>query len=52
LKNVPDISDIQTMISIFEFLNVKTDFKNNTLTINASKLISKKIPHKYVCKLR
>lgn len=52
LKNVPNISDIQTMITIFKFLNVKTDFKNNTLTIDASWLTNKSIPSKFVCKLR
>lgn len=52
LTNVPDISDVWTMIKIFEYLNAKIEFKNNVLIIDASKLENKEIPHEFVCKLR
>ena len=52
LSNVPDISDIHTMRLIFDFLNVKTEFSNNVLTVDASKLRNKEIPHTLVSKLR
>ena len=38
INNVPDIEDIRQFIKILNYLNVETNFKNNTLSINASKL--------------
>ena len=52
LKNIPDISDIRTLIKILEFLNIKTEFNNNILKIDASKIENKSIPLSYVNKLR
>lgn len=52
LTNVPDISDVHTLCNILEFLGVKTEFKNGTLTIDPSKLENKEIPHDLVSKMR
>ncbi|MBT4937372.1 UDP-N-acetylglucosamine 1-carboxyvinyltransferase [Candidatus Peregrinibacteria bacterium] len=52
LKNVPDISDIHTLIKILEFLEVKVEFQNNTLEIDPKDIKNKQIPHELVDKMR
>lgn len=41
LTNVPNISDIIDMLEILKELNVKYEFKNNTLDIDASEIINR-----------
>ncbi len=51
-QNVPRLRDIFTMLSILEFLGAKTTFEGNTVTIDATKIENKAIPHEMVSKLR
>lgn len=52
LNNVPNISDVYSLLEIFSFLGVEHSFHGNTLKINASNLECKKIPHDLVKKFR
>ncbi|MBU2524337.1 UDP-N-acetylglucosamine 1-carboxyvinyltransferase [Patescibacteria group bacterium] len=38
LRNVPDIADIHAMMELLEKIGAKTDFKNNTLRVDATRL--------------
>lgn len=52
LTNVPNISDVHTMLSLMEYLGAQTTFQDGKVTVNASKLQNKKLPHELVKKLR
>lgn len=52
LKNVPRLSDVETMLSILEFLGAETSFQEGTVRIRTDKLTSKPIPAELVNKLR
>ncbi len=52
LKNVPEIDDIYSMITIIESLGVKTEFKNHTLKIDPKGLKKGEIPNDLVKKMR
>lgn len=52
LENVPDITDVRTMILILNKIGVKTSFKNNTLEIKKAKKISTNISDSLVGKMR
>jgi UDP-N-acetylglucosamine 1-carboxyvinyltransferase len=52
IHNVPDIVDVRNMLKIFETLNVKYEFKDNTVHINASGLSNKEMPEKLISSMR
>lgn len=52
LKNVPNIADIRTLLAIFDHLNVKTSFQDNTVTIDAGNISTNKIPEDLICSMR
>lgn len=52
IKNVPDIADIRSLLSIFNDLNVKTEFKNNTVTLDPSNIEYKEITKEQTCGMR
>jgi UDP-N-acetylglucosamine 1-carboxyvinyltransferase len=52
LENVPDISDVRSMISIIEKIGAKVKFKNHVLEINSNGLQKKNIPNDLVKKMR
>lgn len=52
LKNIPDIADIHSMISITESLGAVTEFKDHQLTIDTTNLKASKIPNLHVNKMR
>ena len=52
LKNVPDISDIRSMIKILEALGAEVKFENHILEIDPSKLANNPIPEKLVSQMR
>lgn len=52
LTNVPRLRDIDTMLTILEFLGAKTRVDGTTITVNTDKAVSKPIPHDLVGKLR
>ena len=52
LKNVPDIADIHKMIEILNHIGVKTEFSDNTLTIDPSEFEYQELPKELVCHMR
>ena len=53
LKNMPRISDVETMLSAVSTLGVKFDWQNeHTLSLNASEITSYKLPLDVVSKMR
>ena len=52
INNVPNISDIEALEEILEYLNAKIDRKENKIVIDASKIDNKEIPEEISKKLR
>lgn len=52
LENVPDISDIQTLLHIMEYIGSKYTFEKGRLEICTKKIKKTSIPHELVSKLR
>ncbi|MEK7146036.1 MAG: UDP-N-acetylglucosamine 1-carboxyvinyltransferase, partial [Patescibacteria group bacterium] len=52
LHNVPDISDVHTFLSIMESLGAEVEFKNHTVTVDASNLKPVAIAHDQVKRMR
>lgn len=52
IRNVPNIEDIRTMLSILRALGSKVDFKNHTVTIQTRRIFHEGIPHELGCKMR
>jgi UDP-N-acetylglucosamine 1-carboxyvinyltransferase len=52
IDNVPDISDIRTLLRIMEFIGSEYTFEKNRLEIQTKKVKNTSIPHELVSKLR
>lgn len=52
LKNVPNLTDVYSMVEVLEFLGARVKFKDHTLEINASDISGSFAPHELVNKLR
>ncbi len=52
LRNVPRLSDVETMLSILRFLGAETAVEDTTIRINTASLVNAPIPHEFVSKLR
>lgn len=52
IYNVPNISDTKSLIDILSYLNVSTEYKDETLYIDTTKMINKEIPEELSKKLR
>lgn len=52
IDNVPNISDIESLIEILEFLNVKVTYENKKMVIDPTNLVNKEIPERISKKLR
>lgn len=52
LKKIPHISDVDNLESILSYLNVEYKFKDDSLYIDSTNLINKKITSNYSTKLR
>lgn len=52
INNIPNISDIDALNEILEFLNAKIDKKESTMIIDASNINNKEIPESISKKLR
>lgn len=52
LEGVPDIQDIYSLIDILEYMDVKTIFKSNTLTIDPTEIIPISLPTDRINSLR
>ena len=52
IRKIPHISDVDNLEKILSYLNVKYEFKDDSLYIDSSKLINKKIISDYSTKLR
>lgn len=52
IYNVPNISDTRALIDILSYLNVKTEYENEALTIDTKSIVNKLIPENLSKKLR
>lgn len=52
IKNVPNLTDVFSMVEVLEFLGAKVKFKNSTLEIDSSDISGSFAPHELVNKLR
>lgn len=52
IDNIPNISDIDSLSEILEFLEVPVELKNNQMKIDPTKLVNKEIPESKAKKLR
>ena len=52
IKKIPHISDVSNLESILSYLNVKYEFKNDSLYIDSTGLVNKEITSEYSTKLR
>ncbi len=52
IKNVPNISDIDSLIEILTFLGAVVKHENDVITINSKNVVNKKIPSSISSKLR
>lgn len=52
LYNVPDISDTKSLINILNYLDVATKYKDETLFVDNTNMVNKKIPEELSKKLR
>lgn len=52
LEGVPDIQDVHALIDILNTMRVKTHFKNNTLTIDPTEMVSIPMPSGKIKSLR
>lgn len=52
IRNVPDISDVRTLISMMRELGSKIEFENEVLTIDNSNVEPKRISEEYASKIR
>ncbi len=52
ISNIPHISDIDALNEILLYLGAKVAWQNNTIKIDASNVVSKKIPKEVSAKLR
>jgi UDP-N-acetylglucosamine 1-carboxyvinyltransferase len=52
LKNVPDIDDVHTMISILRSLGSEVEMKGHTVKIQTKKIVHETMNHHLACKMR
>ena len=52
ISNIPNISDIDALEEILEFLNATVNREEDVLTIDSSNIINKEIPEEMSSKLR
>lgn len=52
IKKIPHISDVSNLESILSYLNVKYEFKDDSLYIDSTDLVNKEITSEYSTKLR
>lgn len=52
LHNVPDLTDVHNICALLNHLGAKTNYKNNTLIIDATNIVSTEAPYELVSKMR
>lgn len=52
IKNVPVLADVYTINEVLRNMNAQVDFKDNTVTIDATKTLTTEAPFEYVRKMR
>lgn len=52
LHNCPRLSDVYASINILKHLGCKCDFKNNTVLVNTTHLVCRRIPDRLMLKMR
>ena len=52
LHNVPDLTDVHNICGLLNHLGAKTEYKNNTLTVDATEITTTEAPYELVSKMR
>lgn len=52
IRDVPTLSDVYTINEVLRYLNADVEFKNNEVTVNASRELKIEAPFEYVRKMR
>lgn len=52
IHEVPTLSDVFTINEVLRYLNADVEFKNNQVTVDASKMLKDEAPFEYVRKMR
>lgn len=52
IRDVPTLSDVDTINEVLRYLNAEVEFKNNEVIVNASRELSDEAPFEYVRKMR
>ncbi len=52
LRNVPDIADVRTFLSLLEYLGAQTTFRGQTVTVDTRQLHNRQLPLTMVGRLR
>ncbi|MFD1020111.1 UDP-N-acetylglucosamine 1-carboxyvinyltransferase [Thalassobacillus hwangdonensis] len=52
LHEVPSLADVYTINEVLRYMNAEVDFKDNTVTVDASKELTTEAPFEYVRKMR
>ncbi|MBS4190111.1 UDP-N-acetylglucosamine 1-carboxyvinyltransferase [Bacillus sp. FJAT-49705] len=52
IRDVPTLSDVYTINEVLRYLNAEVEFKNNEVTVNASRELKEEAPFEYVRKMR
>ncbi|MGM8364792.1 UDP-N-acetylglucosamine 1-carboxyvinyltransferase [Virgibacillus sp. W0181] len=52
ITNVPELADVYTINEVLRSMNANVKFKNNTITVDATKQLTTEAPFEYVRKMR
>ncbi|WP_075983162.1 UDP-N-acetylglucosamine 1-carboxyvinyltransferase [Bacillus massilinigeriensis] len=52
IRDVPTLSDVYTINEVLRYLNADVEFKNNEITVDASRELNNEAPFEYVRKMR
>lgn len=52
IRDVPTLSDVYTINEVLRFLNAEVRFDNNTVVVDASRVLKEEAPFEYVRKMR
>ena len=52
LHNVPNLTDVHNICNLLNHLGAKTEYKDNTLTVDASNIVTTEAPYELVSKMR
>ncbi len=52
LTNCPDLRDVRITLEILNQLGCRTDYRDNTITVDSGPLHGTEVPHRLACQLR